>query len=215
MSDVCLNSAKQSVRAGIDRGAGANQLVKAEITTKVLAIPMPTHLSPVPVKRVAPTIDDLKEEIFAELKKSRSHRGLRSVIDEEAVSRAHKLNDIAMLEAMLVCAAESTPALSEVITAYRLLQCNMIPTPEIFLTPAAVNFTHRLMFALLKIQGDRPKGNEVPIDELRCFALTADMEDYPLIKRAIVERSITDLDAMKAMVAEMKMDATALSDGKL
>lgn len=163
----------------------------------------------------SPAADELKEEIFAELRKTRGGRGIRSVIDEDAVHKAHKINEVAVLEAMLVCASENTPALSDVLMAYRMLQRNMVPEPEKFLTPESVNFSHGLMLGLLKIQSDNGGIEEVHIDELRCFALTADPADYPLIQRVIVERSVTDLEAAKAMITEMKKDAASLSEGVL
>lgn len=207
-------------RPVVDRnGVVSNRWTKPEEAAQSPAKPSEFRpLPPLPMvgSHASPAADELKEEIFAELKKTRGDRGLRSVIDEDAVRKAHKLNEVAALEAMLVCASfEGAPALSEVHDAYKLLQRSMVPEPERFLTPETVNFTHRMKLRVLESQRDNGGSEEVSIDELRCFALTADPADYPLIKRVIVERGVTDVAEAEAMIIEMKKDAASLSEGVL
>jgi hypothetical protein len=157
--------------------------------------------------------DDLKAKIIAVLKTSRGDTGVRSVLDTDAVWKAHRERDVPLLEAMLLCAAHADPSLSEVLILQRMLKRHGVSEPTRLLTPDALNMAHRMMVALLEIQ--YAQGVEQPVNELRYLALTADPADQPLIERIIVERSITDPDEVQTMLDEMKRDAASLSEGKL
>jgi hypothetical protein len=157
--------------------------------------------------------DDLKAKIIAVLKASRGDTGVRSVLDTDAVWKAHRERDVPLLEAMLLCAAHADPSLSEVMIAQRILKKYGVSEPARFLTPDAVNMTHRMMLTLLKIQSDQ--GVEQPVNELRCLALIADPIDQPLIERIVVEREIVDVAEVTKMLEDMKRDSASLSEGKL
>jgi hypothetical protein len=159
--------------------------------------------------------DALKAKVKEVLYENRATTGLNSVMDADGLSKAHKENNVPLLEAMLVCAAYPAPAMSNVMTAHRILKRHGVPEPERFLTPDAINLSHRIMAAILRIRAERGGVDSLAGDDLRYFALIADPADYHLIEKIVVERKLIDTEEVKALLAEMKGDAAALSEGKL
>lgn len=200
-------------RPVVDRnGVVTTRWIKPGGPTVVSAQPFPVPGLGAP-REAEMIADRLKTEIIATLKEARGDTGIRSVLDTDAVWKAHKENDVALLEAMLVSAAHSAPSLGEMLTAHRILKSYGVIEPARYLTPDALNMGHRLMAAMLKIQSNR--GTEVPVNELRCLALIASPDDQQLIERIIVEREIVEVDEVAKMLEEMKRDSTSLSEGKL